>query len=69
MKDIKRGEIYYADLSPIVGSEQGGVCPVLIRLLHSFLFLREDSANIHQHNEQSMLLSALCMISTNLNAS
>lgn len=30
MKDIKRGEIYYADLSPIVGSEQGGVRPVLI---------------------------------------
>ena len=28
--DIKRGEIYYADLSPVVGSEQGGVRPVLI---------------------------------------
>lgn len=27
---IKRGEIYYADLSPVVGSEQGGVRPVLI---------------------------------------
>ena len=27
---IKRGEIYYADLSPGVGSEQGGVRPVLI---------------------------------------
>lgn len=27
---IKRGEIYYADLSPVIGSEQGGVRPVLI---------------------------------------
>lgn len=27
---IKRGEIYYADLSPVVGSEQGGMRPVLI---------------------------------------
>ena len=27
---IKRGEIYYADLSPVVGSEQGGVRPILI---------------------------------------
>ncbi len=27
---IRRGEIYYADLSPVVGSEQGGVRPVLI---------------------------------------
>ncbi len=28
--NIKRGEIYYADLSPVIGSEQGGVRPVLI---------------------------------------
>ncbi|MGN1098886.1 MAG: type II toxin-antitoxin system PemK/MazF family toxin [Christensenellales bacterium] len=27
---IKRGDIYYADLSPVVGSEQGGVRPILI---------------------------------------
>jgi mRNA interferase MazF len=27
---IKRSEIYYADLSPVVGSEQGGMRPVLI---------------------------------------
>ncbi len=27
---IKRGELYYADLSPVIGSEQGGVRPVLI---------------------------------------
>src|SRR5574344_2271651 len=27
---IKRGEVYFADLSPVVGSEQGGIRPVLI---------------------------------------
>ena len=27
---VKRGEIYYAELSPVVGSEQGGIRPVLI---------------------------------------
>lgn len=27
---VKRGDMYYADLSPVVGSEQGGVRPVLI---------------------------------------
>lgn len=27
---IKRGDIYFADLSPVVGSEQGGVRPVLV---------------------------------------
>jgi mRNA interferase MazF len=30
MEKIKRGQIYYADLSPVVGSEQGGYRPVLI---------------------------------------
>ena len=29
-KNVKRGEIYYADLSPAVGSEQDGVRPVLV---------------------------------------
>ena len=28
--NIKRGDIFYADLSPVVGSEQGGLRPVLI---------------------------------------
>ncbi|AZB41381.1 MULTISPECIES: type II toxin-antitoxin system endoribonuclease NdoA [Bacillaceae] len=27
---VKRGDVYFADLSPVVGSEQGGVRPVLI---------------------------------------
>ncbi len=28
--NVRRGDIYYADLSPVVGSEQGGIRPVLI---------------------------------------
>ena len=30
MEEVKRGEMYYANLCPIVGSEQGGIRPVLI---------------------------------------
>lgn len=30
MTPIKRGDIFYADLSPVVGSEQGGIRPILI---------------------------------------
>ena len=30
MKHVKRGDIYFANLDPVVGSEQGGVRPVLI---------------------------------------
>ncbi|MBQ7921749.1 MAG: type II toxin-antitoxin system PemK/MazF family toxin [Clostridia bacterium] len=37
MKEIKRGDIYYADLSPVVGSEQDGRRPVLI--------IQNDSGN------------------------
>ena len=36
---MKRGDIYYADLSPVVGSEQGGVRPVLI--------VQNDTGNRH----------------------
>ena len=36
---IKRGDIYYADLRPVVGSEQGGVRPVLI--------IQNDAGNHH----------------------
>ena len=36
---VKRGDIFYADLSPVVGSEQGGVRPVLI--------MQNDTGNRH----------------------
>ena len=29
-QEVHRGELYYADLRPVVGSEQGGIRPVLI---------------------------------------
>ena len=28
--NVKRGDIFYADLSPVVGSEQGGIRPVIV---------------------------------------
>jgi len=30
LREVKKGEMYYADLSPVVGSEQGGIRPVII---------------------------------------
>ena len=36
---VKRGQIYYADLSPVIGSEQGGLRPVLI--------IQNDIGNAH----------------------
>ena len=36
---MKRGEIYYADLRPVVGSEQGGIRPVLV--------IQNDCGNMH----------------------
>ena len=39
MSTLKRGDIYYADLSPVVGSEQGGMRPVLI--------VQNDTGNKH----------------------
>lgn len=36
---VKRGDIYYADLSPVIGSEQGGIRPVLI--------VQNDTGNRH----------------------
>ena len=39
MNPVKRGDIYFADLSPVVGSEQGGMRPVLI--------VQNDTGNRH----------------------
>lgn len=36
---VKRGQVYYADLSPVIGSEQGGMRPVLI--------IQNDVGNLH----------------------
>ena len=47
---IKRGDIYYAELNPVIGSEQGGTRPVLI--------ISNDIGNKHSP-KHSILLSML----------
>lgn len=57
---VHRGEIYYADLSPVVGSEQGGVRPVLIvqndvgnkfspTVIAAAITSRQDKADLPTH--------------------
>ncbi len=46
--DIKRGELYYADLDPVIGSEQGGIRPVLI--------LQNDTGN---HFSPTIVVAAI----------
>ena len=57
---VHRGEIYYADLSPVVGSEQGGVRPVLIvqndvgnkfspTVIAAAITRQKDKANLPTH--------------------
>lgn len=59
---IKRGDIFYADLSPVVGSEQGGVRPVLIvqndvgnkfspTVIAAAITSRQDKNNLPTHIE------------------
>ena len=54
MKNIKRGEIYYADLSPVIGSEQDGMRPVLI--------LQNDIGNRFRRRKHSLRMSLLTVI-------
>lgn len=57
---VKRGDIYYADLSPVIGSEQGGMRPVLIvqndlgnryspTVIAAAITSRTDKANLPTH--------------------
>ena len=46
--EIRRGDLYYADLSPVVGSEQGGVRPVLI-IQNNIGYLVEKSGGKSGH--------------------
>ena len=57
---VHRGDIYYADLSPVVGSEQGGVRPVLIvqndvgnkfspTVIAAAITSQKDKANLPTH--------------------
>lgn len=55
MKVLKctRGQIYYADLSPVVGSEQGGLRPVLI--------IQNDIGNTHS---PTVIVAAITSVQT-----
>lgn len=46
---VKRGEIYYANLCPIVGSEQGGIRPVVI--------LQNNKWNLHSRTTISVAIT------------
>ncbi len=59
---VHRGDIYYADLSPVVGSEQGGIRPVLIvqndvgnkyspTVIAAAITSQKDKANLPTHIE------------------
>ena len=60
MKEIKRGQIWYCDLSPVVGSEQGGYRPILIiqndignkyspTIIGAIITSRKTKANLPTH--------------------
>ena len=60
--NVRRGDFYYADLSPVVGSEQGGVRPVLIvqndvgnrfspTVIAAAITSQHDKANLPTHIE------------------
>ena len=48
VKCVRKGEIYYADLAPVKGSEQGGVRPVLV--------IQNDIGNKYIHQLSSVYL-------------
>ena len=61
---IRRGDIYYADLSPVVGSEQGGIRPVLViqnnvgnrhspTVICAAITSKMNKAKLHTHIESS----------------
>ena len=67
---VRRGDIYFADLSPVVGSEQGGVRPVLIiqndlgnryspTVIAAAITSRQDKADLPTHIKVSALSTGL----------
>ena len=50
---IKRGDIFYADLRPVVGSEQGGIRPVLI--------IQNDTGNKHSPTVICAAITSQCI--------
>ena len=50
--EVHRGEVFYADLSPVVGSEQGGIRPVLI--------IQNEIGNRHSHRRNMVQYVVYC---------
>ncbi len=68
--NVRRGDIYYADLSPVVGSEQGGIRPVLIvqndvgnrhspTVIAAAITSRQDKARLPTHIQVNTIGSGL----------
>ncbi len=68
--NVRRGDIYYADLSPVVGSEQGGIRPVLIvqnnignrfspTVIAAAITSQREKANLPTHIEVQSTASGL----------
>jgi mRNA interferase MazF len=49
---VKRGQVYYADLSPVIGSEQGGMRPVVI--------IQNDIGNAHSPTTIAAAITSCC---------
>ena len=49
---VKRGDMFYADLSPVVGSEQGGIRPVLI--IQNDLGNNDNWLTCHQNQDYQL---------------
>ena len=56
MRPIQRGDIYYADLAPVIGSEQGGVRQ---RGIYGALFESADPFTVEYANEMALCLQRL----------
>ena len=70
MVNVRRGDIFYADLSPVVGSEQGGIRPVLIvqndvgnrfspTVIAAAITSQQDKARLPTHIQLNSLGSGL----------
>ena len=70
---IKRGDIYYADLSPVVGSEQGGIRPVLIiqnnignrhsqTIICAAITSKMNKAKLPTHNDYNIMKNSVILL-------
>ena len=58
-QEISRGDIYYADLRPVIGSEQGGIRPVLI--LQNNVGNRHSDRSPHHQQDGKTAAAYTCL--------